>query len=93
MVSAGPKSFTGPPPPPEFGWLFIVMGTIAVIGGWILGALVIYSGRCLARRRHWTFSLVIAGLLCLAGAPGIVLAVFTFIVLLRDSVKRMYGVR
>ena len=86
-----PTPTNGPPPPPEVGWLFIVFGALFPLIGWTLGGLVIYSGRCIARRRNWTFSLVVAGLMCVSGVLGIVLAVFTFLVLLRPTVKLAYG--
>ena len=91
FLSNPPPPTNGPPPPPGFWWLFIVAGAIVPLVGWTLGGLVIYSGRCITQRRKWTFSVVIAGVMCATGAPGIVLAVFTFLVLLRPTVKLAYG--
>ena len=92
LVTSPPPA-SGKPPPPEIGWLFIVLGTLFPLIGWTLGGLVIYSGRCLARRRNWMFSVVIAAVMCVTGVVGIVLAVFTFLVLLRPTVKIAYGLR
>jgi uncharacterized membrane protein HdeD (DUF308 family) len=32
------------PPPPEFGWMFFIIGIIAVLCGWLFGAAIAYSG-------------------------------------------------
>lgn len=58
--------------------------------GWTTGALVIVSGRSIKRRRRRVFSLIVAGLSCLFFPFGTALGVFTFIVLLRPSVERLY---
>lgn len=79
-------------PPPELGWMFVAIGLLFALLGVAMGILTIYSGRCIKHRRNWMFSLVMAGIMCLSMPFGTVLGVFTFIVLLRDSVKRMYGV-
>ena len=43
-----------PGPPPAFGWMFAIGGGAVVILGWTSGGLTIYSGRCMATRRHRT---------------------------------------
>lgn len=85
-------STTQPDPPAAFGWLFVVMGFVGLFLGWTIGILVIYSGRCIKARKKWMFSLVIAGIMCLNMPFGTVLGVFTLVVLLRDSAKRLYGI-
>ncbi len=42
-------------------------------------------------RRHRTFSIVIASLSCMSFPFGTILGVFTLIVLVRPSVKILYG--
>ena len=87
---SGPGS--GNPPPPEFvGYMFIGMGSAVVLLGSLVGGLTIYSGRCIARRKARTFSLIIAGVNCLSVPVGTVLGVFTFMVLTRDSVRAQYA--
>ncbi len=49
------------------------------------------SGWCIARRRAWTFSVVVAGLDLLYLPLGTVLGIFTLIVLLRGSVSTLYA--
>lgn len=94
LMVSGKLSSTGaqPGPPPVFGWLFVIVGLLFVVMGWAMGVLIIYSGRCIRTRRNWMFSLVMAGLMCMSVPIGTALGVFTFVVLLRDSVKRLYGI-
>jgi hypothetical protein len=75
------------------GYFFIGMGSTLVALGWTLGILTILSGRWMAKRRRRIFSLVIAGINCASFPFGTVLGVFTFIILLRPSVKQMYDFR
>jgi hypothetical protein len=87
VISSGPVF---PPPPAQFGWLLVVFGALSVLLGWTWGILLIVSGRCIARRRHRVFSMVIAGLSCLQIPFGTALGVFTMIELSKDSVRAQY---
>jgi len=84
------KNGEGPLPQIFVGGLVLLAGSTAVLCGWTFGILTVYSGRCLALQRRWMFSLVIAALCCAFAPIGTVLGVFTIIVLMRDSVKRLY---
>src|ERR1039458_5808852 len=93
-VFANPKFWTDQkqtPPPAELftimKWFYLVMGV------WFLasGILNVISGFYLRARKGRTFSLVVAGFNCLHIPAGTVLGVFTTIVLLRDSVRELYG--
>jgi hypothetical protein len=90
-----PASFSsGQAPPPAFvGWLFVLIGGGVVLLGWTIGALTIYSGVCMRRRRRHTFSVVMAAINCLSFPFGTALGVFTLIVLFRASVKAEYEYR
>jgi hypothetical protein len=80
-----------PPPPPAFlGWMFVGMGSCAILFGWTMGVLTIVSGRFLARRKNRLFSLIMAGVNCMSVPIGTTLGVFTFVVLLRPSVRALY---
>ena len=81
----------GNEPPASFGYFVIGIGSFAVLAGWTMGALLIYSGRCLARRKRRVFSMVVAGISCLQVPFGTVLGVFTLIVLQRPSVLAFYA--
>lgn len=77
-------------PPTFIGWFFFLFATICIIVGLIFAACILVAGRCLAKRRHHTFCLVIAGVECLFMPLGTVLGVFTIVVLMRDSVRDLF---
>jgi hypothetical protein len=78
-------------PPKEFFevfiWFYFVMGFLFALAC----AANILSGVFLRQRKHRMFSLVVAGLDCLQIPFGTALGVFTFIVLLRESVRQSYA--
>lgn len=89
-----PRSFTdngGQPPPPFVAWLLIGLGSAFIILGWTFAAFVVATGRFLARRKHYTFCLVMAGVECLFMPFGTVLGVFTIVVLTRESVRALFA--
>lgn len=80
---------SGPPPDQFFAifkWFYLFMGTFIVI--W--GVANLLSGLFLRKMRNRTFSLIVAGMNCIQFPLGTALGVFTFIVLLRDSVRDSY---
>jgi hypothetical protein len=78
-------------PPPGFGLMFFTVGVVAVCLGWLFGATIAYAGYSIGKRKHYLFCLIVAGLMCAICNPiGTVLGVFTFVVLLRPSVKEMF---
>lgn len=85
------ESQAGPPPEEFFAvfkYVYLAMGLIVLMSG-LSNAL---SARFIQARKHRTFSLIISGANCLMFPFGTVLGVFTFVVLLRDSVARIYDV-
>jgi len=81
----------GATPPPQqmltlFRWFYSFMGVVLVAAC----AANIVSGLSIQSRRRRIFSLVVAGLNCLCLPFGTVLGVFTFVVLLRESVVEVY---
>jgi hypothetical protein len=78
------------PPPEIMGWIFIVMGVGLTVLGWIMAVCAALAGRFLSQRKHYTYCLVIAGFDCLWMPIGTVLGVFTFVVLLRESVRNLF---
>ncbi len=77
-------------PPAWAGLLMSGFAGLIMFLGWLFAALTIYSGICIKRRQYRIYSLIIAALNCLSFPFGTALGVFTFIVLLRDSVKQLY---
>jgi len=67
------------------------MATVAITLGWTLAVFIIIAGRCLAKRKHYMFCLVIAAISCIFMPFGTVLGVFTIIVLMRPSVKELFA--
>jgi hypothetical protein len=80
------------PPPKEFlqmfKWFYVVAGFFLMLDI----VLNVVSGFCLLRRKCRMFSLVVAGLNCVQVPVGTILGVFTIVVLMRDSVRRLYVV-
>lgn len=97
VIFFNPEGFPGPPArpdqevPPVVPIMMIVFGGAFVLLGWIAGGLTIYSGLCMQRRQRRTLSLVVAALQCLWVPIGTILGVFTIVVLMRDSIRRLYG--
>ena len=94
-VSPPPSGASGTPPPmpgfpPEFGWMFIIMGSAIILLSWVYAGLLFYSGRCLSARRKWTFSFVMACISCIHIPLGTALGVFTILVLQRPTVKALF---
>lgn len=81
------------PPPPAIGIFVMILAALFILAGWSFSALIFTAGRFLARRKHYTFCLVMAALECLIMPFGTVLGVFTIIVLMRQSVKGIFEVK
>jgi hypothetical protein len=78
--------------PPEFlGWIFVVIGLVLFVIGIAIAILILMAGRCLSRRKCYSFALVMACIECLFVPFGTVLGVFTIVVLSRESVKTSFS--
>lgn len=77
----------------EFGIFFAVIMGFTLVFSLIYLACVIMAGRCLSRRKGYWFTFVIAILECFSVPFGTALGVLTLVVLLRDSVKVLYGLK
>jgi hypothetical protein len=91
-AAAHPQQQHGQPPPAALGWVFIGLGCFFFLAGESLATCIACSGRCIARRRGYWFAFVTACVQCLFFPFGIILGVFTIIVLSRTSVKQLFGV-
>lgn len=79
------------PPPPEFmGWMLIGFATAAILFAWAHAVALVVAGRCLHRRRARTFCMIVAGISCLQQPFGLILGVFTFVILSRPGVKAAF---
>jgi hypothetical protein len=79
-------------PPAWFGAVFAGMGLILLVTLEAFAVLSFLAGRFLSRRQHHTFCIVIAAIDCMSLPLGTALGVFTILVLLRPSVKQLFGV-
>jgi hypothetical protein len=77
-------------PPAFVGLLLVILGSFLILFGWTFAILVLIAGRCLGRRKHYTFCLVVACVEYLSVPFGTVLGVFTILVLNRQSVKELF---
>jgi hypothetical protein len=73
------------------GVVIMVIAGLIILAGWTFAAFVAFAGRSLQTRSRYTFCLVMAGVECIFMPVGTVLGVFTIIVLIRDSVKELFG--
>ena len=73
------------------GVVMAIIAGLIILAGWAFAALIAFAGRSLQTRKRYTFCLVMAGVECLFMPVGTVLGVFTIIVLVRDSVKELFG--
>ncbi len=90
MMVLGKLDDGGSPPPAVFGWFFIGIGVFFILAGMTFAAFYAFAGRCLARRRHYMYCLIMAGIGCMFVPFGTVLGVFTIIELQKDSVRAMF---
>jgi len=91
-ASAHPHMQQGEPPPAFLGWIFIGIGCFFWLVGETLAICILLAGRFVARRRRYWFAFVTACVQCLFFPFGMILGVFTIIVLSRSSVKQLFGV-
>lgn len=73
------------------GCFFVGFASLAILLGLSFAACMVLAGRFLARRERYTFCLVMAALACMFVPFGTVLGIFTILVLMRDSVKLLFG--
>ena len=78
------------PPPTGFFLLFAAIMGAAIVAGWTFGALQIYAGRCLKKRRHRTLILIVAGLETVFIPWGTAIGVWTIIILQRPAVMALF---
>src|SRR5437868_8304254 len=78
--------------PPEFlGWIFVGLGSFLFLLGITMAICILIAGRCLSRRKYYSFTLVMACIECLFIPFGTILGVFTIIVLSRESVRGLFS--
>jgi hypothetical protein len=79
------------PPPAFLGWIFIAVGAVFFFAGIAMAICILIAGRCLSRRKGYSFAFVMACIECLFVPFGTILGVFTIIALSRESVKALFS--
>ncbi|AWM40645.1 hypothetical protein GobsT_08280 [Gemmata obscuriglobus] len=80
-----------PPPPPEsLGWMLIGIASVMMLFLWAHSVALVAAGRCLQCRQSRIFCMVVAGFSCLQQPLGLLLGIFTFIVLSRPKVRAAF---
>jgi hypothetical protein len=79
------------PPPAFLGWIFIAVGAVFFLAGIAMAICILIAGRCLSRRKAYSFTLVMACVECLFVPFGTILGVFTIVALSRESVKALFS--
>jgi hypothetical protein len=85
------KDNNGQPAPQFIGWIFVILAGTFITIGLTFATFVLSAGRFLAKKKHYTFCLVMAGVECIFMPFGTVLGVFTILVLTRESVKQIFS--
>jgi hypothetical protein len=78
--------------PPEFvGWIFVGLGLVLFLLGIAMAICILIAGRCLSRRKAYSFALVVACIECLFIPFGTIVGVFTIVALSRESVRALFS--
>ena len=93
FVLASNPALAGPDSPAFVGWVMGVLGLCFGVGAVALTAAKIYTGQCLKQRRARIFCLVTAAITTLGIPEGSLLGIWTFMVLNRPSVSRMFDAK
>lgn len=91
MVTGSFASASKDPSAHLMGWFFIAFAGVWMICGAAFAVCLFIAARCLSRHTRYVFCLVMAGIECIFMPFGTVLGIFTIIVLLRESVKTLFG--
>jgi len=73
------------------GLLFVVIAGSIMLVGWALATCIALTGYFLSVRKNYLFCLVMAGIETTFAPFGTALGVFTIILLMRPSVKALFG--
>ena len=90
LIAPASMSGNGEPPPAAVGWVFVLLAAAIILLGWTMAICLMVAGWFLRQGKHYMFCFVMACIECLFHPFGTVLGVFTIVVLLRPSVKRLF---
>lgn len=75
---------------PLTGTILVVVGSLAMVAGWTMAALLAHAGRCIRLRRGHLFCFVVAALSCLSVPLGTLLGVFTLVLLTKPHIRLLF---
>jgi hypothetical protein len=90
MLTGVMKDEHGQAPPPAVGWIMILLAVILAAVILTVAGLILLTGRSLKARKRYTFCFVMACVQLLFQPLGILVGIFTILVLLRDGVKAQF---
>lgn len=74
------------------GVMFMAIGSAIIVMFWVMAFCMYLSGKYLKAHTNHTFCMVIAVLICFSFPLGTALGVFTIVVLIRPSVRKLFGI-
>ena len=92
MLTGRLQDAHGNGPPSWFGLIFVVIAILMIMMFWAFAVALLVAARQLSEHRSYTYCLVVAALECMFVPIGTVLGVLTIIVLMRPSVRTLFGV-
>lgn len=78
-------------PPPAFGWIFIVIGTIFITLGWTVAICNYYAGKFIKERRNYTYCFIMSCVDCALMPFGTILGIFSIILLIKEQIKETFN--
>ena len=73
------------------GWIMAGFAGAIILSGWALAICLALAGKYLGERSHYRFCFVMACVGCVFMPFGTVLGIFTLMVLMRPTVKQLFG--
>ena len=92
VAGAFDETDRGNAPPDFFGWLLIIFAGMMIVCGLAIAIAVAIAGRRIRAHTSYMYCLVVAGIECIFMPFGTALGVFTIIVLMKPTVRELFGV-
>ena len=73
------------------GWFMMAFAGFFILAGWAFAICMGLAGKYLGERSHYQFCFVMACIACVFAPFGTVLGILTLVVLMRPSVKPLFG--
>lgn len=90
MAAGAARSHGATPFPEEMTRMFLILGIVIIVVSLAMAVGNFLTARWLSARKNKTFCMVVAGINCIHVPLGTALGVFTFLVLTRPSVARLF---